>query len=145
MADKAQSYCKTLGGADAPVISLDRRYFVDIELLYREADLLITDYSSCFIDFMLTGKPEICFAYDYESYASTERGLFYELADVFPGPVCHDFSALLQSLQDTLSGQKLESQMSYEFKRKIFFDHIDDGNTQRVLEHVARDIERGSV
>lgn len=145
MADKAQSYCKALGGAGAPVISLDRRYFVDIELLYREADLLITDYSSCFIDFMLTGKPEICFAYDYESYAGTERGLFYELADVFPGPVCHDFSALLQSLQDTLSGQKLESPMSYEFKRKIFFDHVDDGNTQRVLEHVARDMERGSV
>lgn len=145
MADKANSYSQALSGVDMPVISLDRRYFADIELLYRESDLLITDYSSCFIDFMLTGKPEICFAYDYESYAGSERGLFYELTDVFPGPVCHDFRALLQSLDEILAGQQLESKISYEFKRKIFFDHVDDGNTQRVLEHVAREMERGSV
>lgn len=140
MADKAHSYSESLGGMDMPVISLDRLYYADIELLYREAELLITDYSSCFIDYMLTGKPEICFAYDYESYAGSERGLFYDLNDVFPGPICFDFPALLESLQKVLGGQRLETESSYKFKQKLFFDYVDDRNTQRLIEHIESEI-----
>jgi lipopolysaccharide biosynthesis protein/CDP-glycerol glycerophosphotransferase (TagB/SpsB family) len=140
MADKAHSYSASLKGMGMPVISLDRRYYADIELIYREAALLITDYSSCFIDYMLTGKPEICFAFDYESYSSSERGLFYNLEDVFPGPICHDFPSLLQALDETLSGQVLESESAYKFKQKLFFDYVDDRNAERLLEHIECEI-----
>lgn len=140
MADKAHSYSESLGGGRVPTISLDRIYYADIELLYREAEVLITDYSSCFIDYMLTGKPEICFAYDYDSYAGSERGLFYDLKDVFPGPICFDFPALLDTLQKVLAGQRLEAETSYKFKQKLFFDYVDDRNTQRLIERIENEI-----
>ena len=139
MADKAHSYTDKLIGNEMPVINLDKKYFSDIELIYRVSDILITDYSSCFIDFMLTGKPQICFAFDYESYAGSERGLFYELEDIFPGPVCHDFESLLTNLTLALQNQEIEEKQMYIHKRKIFFSYIDDKNTDRLLEYIQKD------
>lgn len=142
MADKAHSYSGSLMEANAPIISLDRSEFPEIELMYRLADVLITDYSSCFIDFMLTGKPEICFAYDYDHYTKTERGLFYNLPNVFPGPICLDALSLFKSLEETLSGKKIESTVMYLAKRSIFFSFIDDNNTARLIENITSDMAK---
>lgn len=140
MAAKHGSYWTALENTKVPVIDLGRQHFSDIELIYREADVLITDYSSCFIDFMLTGKPEICFAYDYESYATSERGLFYELKDVFPGPICSTAMQIVSCLETCLAGKPLEEKEAYASKRSIFFDYIDHKNTQRVVEKINSEI-----
>ncbi|MFK3970449.1 CDP-glycerol glycerophosphotransferase family protein [Pseudomonas sp. NPDC087358] len=136
MADRAQSYSAALMAGQGPFISLDRQAFAEIEVLYREADALITDYSSCFIDFMLTGRPQISFAYDRAMYAGQERGMFYNLEDVFPGPVCEDFDALLNALERTLAGEQTEHPLVYAQKRRMFFEFLDDGNTHRLVERV---------
>lgn len=140
MAAKNDSYWMKLKDTNIPLLDLSRSNYADIELLYREAETLITDYSSCFIDYILTGKPEICFAYDYEAYAQTERGLFYELKDVFPGPICSDADALIHALDVTLSGDLIEGKESYAGKQKIFFDYIDDSNSSRVINMIKSEI-----
>lgn len=145
MADKAHSYSTTFKNSNVPTLDLARSHFADIELLYREAEVLITDYSSCFIDFMLTGKPEICFAYDYESYAGTERGLFYDLASVFPGPICKNAKTLIEALSRCLAGEPLESTSSYESKRSMFFEYVDDKNTDRLLSCLEHEIRPSST
>ena len=71
--------------------------FVNVEMLYRASDALVTDYSSAFIDYMFTCKPAVSFAYDYESYM-LERGGFYDLDFAFPGPICKSFDALQEAL-----------------------------------------------
>ncbi|WP_342653229.1 CDP-glycerol glycerophosphotransferase family protein [Pseudomonas sp. F3-2] len=136
MADRAHSYSAALGIGQGPFISLDREEFAEIEILYREAHALITDYSSCFIDFMLTGRPQISFAYDRARYAGQERGMFYNLEDVFPGPVCEDFASLLAALESTLAGEETEHPLVYAHKRKMFFEHLDDRNTSRLVERI---------
>lgn len=141
MADRAHSYSADLIRLDQPFISLDRIYYPDIELLYREASCLITDYSSCFIDFMLTGKPEICFAYDIDAYSERERGLFYNIEDVFPGQICRDFSGLLRELKATLSGNCGGEEIAYRFKRNLFFSHSDENNTRRLIKKIAGEYE----
>ncbi|MBI6925131.1 CDP-glycerol glycerophosphotransferase family protein [Pseudomonas putida] len=142
MAAKHDSYLARLADTNVPLIDLGRQHFSDIELIYREADVLITDYSSCFIDFMLTGKPEICFAYDYTAYATSERGLFYELQDVFPGPICSTAEDVVMSLRKYFDGQILEPRDQYVVKQKFFFDYIDDNNTERVLKIIFDEIDK---
>ena len=44
-------------------------------------DALITDYSSVFFDYSITGKPIILFTYDYDDYAS-ERGMYFGIEDL---------------------------------------------------------------
>lgn len=50
------------------------------------ADLLVTDYSSIFFDYLTTGRPVVHFAPDLEQYRGG-RGLYLDVAEL-PGPVC---------------------------------------------------------
>lgn len=44
-------------------------------------DALITDYSSIFFDYSITGKPVILFTYDYDEYSS-QRGLYFDISEL---------------------------------------------------------------
>lgn len=52
--------------------------YADMQELLAAADCLITDYSSCAFDFMLTRRPVFLFATDIHEY-DTERGFYYPL------------------------------------------------------------------
>ena len=47
-----------------------------MEELLAIADLLVSDYSSIFFDYALTGKPSIVYAPDLEAYKTQERGFY---------------------------------------------------------------------
>ena len=132
LADKALQYSSQLSGDTFVRVPSGR--FPDIEILYREAQMLVTDYSSCFIDYMLTGRPMISFAYDLEAYKQRERGLFYELEDVFPGPIAQDFKALMKSLGSLVAKRKAAPSATYQVQRKFFIKYDDSGNAERVIE-----------
>src|SRR5690606_16995961 len=132
MADNANAYRAQLSPLGA--LDLSARHYPNIEVLYRQASMLLTDYSSCAIDFSLTGRPAISFAYDFEHYAGTERGLFYDLDHVFPGPVCRDFQALANAMEDALSPSN--ALVATRWRRRFFFDYVDDGSARRVVSRV---------
>lgn len=136
MADDARVYSRMLERLQP--LDLSAREFPDAELLYREAAALVTDYSSCFIDFMLTGKPALSFAYDYDSYASIERGLFYDLDMVFPGPVCRSFAELQAGLDGLFVEPDAATLAALDLKRRMFFDHVDDRNSARLVARVRQ-------
>lgn len=48
------------------------------------ADILISDYSSVFFDYSITGKPMLQFCYDYEKYA-IKRGMYFDIRDWLDG------------------------------------------------------------
>jgi CDP-glycerol glycerophosphotransferase (TagB/SpsB family) len=143
MADSARTYTNLLGSLN-PLDLGDSRY-PNVEILYRGSDALITDYSSSFIDYMLTGKPAISFAYDYESYALVERGAFYDLEFVFPGPVCRDFSQLCAALDRVFEPRSDVDEAARDWKRKLFFDHIDDRNSARLVALVSQLTDCGDI
>lgn len=130
MADSARLYSSQLQGV--PMLDLSEAEFPNVEVLYRVAAALVTDYSSAFIDFMLTGRPAVSFAYDYEAYLM-ERGGFYDLDLVFPGPICKSFDELKSALSDVF---KETLDPLYEFKRRLFFDRVDDQAAARVVERM---------
>lgn len=134
MADKARTYSSALMPLGA--IDLSSRRYPDLEILYRIADALISDYSSCLVDFMMTGKPVVSFAYDYDRYNSSERGLFYELDRVLPGPVCRSFDELATALDGVFDTRTDQQDEEYDWKRRIFFDHLDDQASWRVVKRV---------
>ncbi len=134
MADQAGTYSRALAPLDP--IDLSSRRYPDLEVLYRAADALMSDYSSCLVDFMLTGRPVLSFAYDLDRYSSEERGLFYELDEVLPGPVCQTFEELTEALDRVFEPLTSEQREDYEWRRSIFFDHVDDGASWRVVARV---------
>lgn len=67
--------------------------------LFYVTDLLITDYSSCFYDFLLLGRPVLFFTYDRAMYSAT-RGVHRPIDKVAPGRVCDNFEQLIDALEN---------------------------------------------
>lgn len=65
--------------------------------LYAIADVLISDYSSAFIDASILGVPMLCFAYDLQEYEE-KRGLYLDLEQTLPCPVCRTEEELLHEI-----------------------------------------------
>jgi CDP-ribitol ribitolphosphotransferase / teichoic acid ribitol-phosphate polymerase len=68
------------------------------DILYL-TDVLITDYSSCFYDFMLLNRPVLFYTYDKNLYSAT-RGVHRSIDKVAPGKVCETFDELLLALKN---------------------------------------------
>lgn len=58
--------------------------YPDLNDLYIAADILISDYSSVFFDFSITGKPMLHFCYDYDKYSS-KRGMYFDIREKISG------------------------------------------------------------
>src|SRR5690606_7298234 len=136
MADEARTYSSQLSDLEPLDLSVER--FPNVEMLYRASSALVPDCSSCFIDYLMTGKPAGSLAYDLDRYVGVERGAFYGLGDVFPGPVCRNFEQLVAALEALFRPLDAMRVAELEWKRRLFFDHLDDRNAARVVERVKQ-------
>ncbi|MCA0433900.1 MAG: CDP-glycerol glycerophosphotransferase family protein [Proteobacteria bacterium] len=143
MADEGHAYARVLSGDN--FIDLSEARYPQAEVLYRRADVLLTDYSSSFIDFLITRRPVVSFAYDLESYAQQQRGFFYDLEWCFPGPVARDFSQLMLALEASLLPRRPEETREYEQKARLFLSYRDDRNSERVAAKVVASGSGSSV
>jgi CDP-glycerol glycerophosphotransferase (TagB/SpsB family) len=103
-------------------INVGKRFFdddcwamIDEQALFREglglyellaqADLLVTDVSSVYVDFLVTQKPQILFFPDMERYEKTRGLLLHPLQNFAPGPIARNFVELKAQLDLWLSGE----------------------------------------
>jgi CDP-glycerol glycerophosphotransferase len=106
---------------------------LDTNELLSSVDILITDYSSVFFDFLVTKRPIIFYAYDLRKYTK-ERGFYLDLKDM-PGPICGDISEVIGEIgaADSYQGtykEKLETCLST-------FSSLEDGNsTKRAIDTI---------
>ncbi len=66
----------------------------DVYPLMVHCDLLITDYSSIFFDFLLLDRPIMFFPYDLEQYLSQDRAMYFDYETMTPGPKCRTYNEL---------------------------------------------------
>ncbi|MFF7249495.1 CDP-glycerol glycerophosphotransferase family protein [Embleya sp. NPDC008237] len=114
----------------------------DITELLNITDVLVTDYSSLMFDYVLTGRPIVFFTYDYDEYTREERGAYFDLREVAPGPVVEDGDALLAAL-----ARVDETHTEYQGAYKSFVDrfaNFDKGDAaRRVVDRFFAGKQRG--
>lgn len=81
---------------------IDVSGFASVEELMLAADVLVSDYSSIFFDFALTGKPAVVYAPDLACYRDVERGLYGDWPLDSGLPVAVDHDGLASHLQRLL-------------------------------------------
>ena len=69
----------------------------DVTGILNIFDCLVTDYSSIYIDYLLTDKPMIFLPYDRQQYLDG-RGMNFDYDDVTPGPKPETFNDFLDAL-----------------------------------------------
>jgi CDP-glycerol glycerophosphotransferase len=75
---------------------------VPTNLVLGVTDLLVTDYSSIFFDFVGTGRPVVHFVPDLDDYRSG-RGLYLPESEL-PGPICETVPDLVERVGKALTG-----------------------------------------
>ena len=81
---------------------IDVSGYPSVEELMLAADILVSDYSSIFFDFALTGKPAVVYTPDLASYRDVERGLYGDWPLGSGLPVAADHDELASHLQRLL-------------------------------------------
>lgn len=112
---------------------IDATDYSDMQELLVSADCVITDYSSCIYDFMLTYKPAFIFATDRKKYENC-RGLYYPLSST-PFPVAENNDELIKNIENF-------DYKSYKVKVKEFLQEkgsVDDGHScERIVELIKK-------
>ena len=68
----------------------------DANEILCQANILITDYSSCYFDFLLTERPIIFAPFDLGEYKQKYRELYYDYNDITPGPKCETWDEVIE-------------------------------------------------
>lgn len=83
---RTHAYTTKLLGVEFNTFIRDFTSYPDVNDLFKVADILISDYSSCITDYCILERPIICFAYDYDEYKAT-RGLNIDFDKEMPSGV----------------------------------------------------------
>tara|TARA_R110001599_G_scaffold210020_2_gene407257 strand:- start:1891 stop:3108 length:1218 start_codon:yes stop_codon:yes gene_type:complete len=102
----------------------------DVYPLFRYVDLMITDYSSIYIDFLLLNRPVLFYCFDYEKYIAQDRGMVFDYSKMTPGDKVSNFEDLLYKIKLNLE------QDAYSDERRdvcnLIFEHKDGLSSQRI-------------
>jgi CDP-glycerol glycerophosphotransferase (TagB/SpsB family) len=113
---------------------------VDVYTFLSEVDILITDYSSIYYDFLLWERPIIFFPYDLDYYRNEDRGLIFEYDEFTPGPKVFDIKDLKALLANGIKSFSDSYKLNYgeaarTLKTKIF-GNPEDMKIDHLIEQI---------
>ena len=105
----------------------------DIYPVMSLSDMMITDYSSIYIDYLIIDRPIVFFNYDYEKYLEKNRKLQSEFLETIPGVVAKEQDSLEKVILDHLiSGNDTHKHQRAKLK-EISYEFFDGNSAQRIF------------
>lgn len=111
----------------------------DTQELLAAVDVLITDYSSCFFDFILRDKPIIHYIYDYDIYKNKDRGLYYDADYVVAGTIAKTQDELIEQIKKVLTGASDDGERRQVIRDRFdTYESINNSRTiyNKIVEHI---------
>ncbi|WP_416043174.1 CDP-glycerol glycerophosphotransferase family protein [Bacillus halotolerans] len=112
----------------------DVSLYKDIRDLYLISDLLITDYSSVFFDYINLKKPIVFFVYDLPIYRDSIRGFYFDFQQKTPGSFVQTSEELIKTVKDLLHNPYIDH--NYELFYNEFCNLEDGQASKRVIETI---------
>lgn len=94
---------------------------IDSQELLKSADILVSDYSSAYLDYMLLKRPIVFFNFDSENYLKNDRDMYFDYEKVTPGKKVKSYQQFEAELINIFNG-KWEITREYEENLNTFFD-----------------------
>lgn len=101
-----------------------------LQNILGEVDVLWTDFSSIYVDFLLTGRPMGFPFEDLDAYAAERGFLFDNVRERLPGPILGTVGAMLDSLDSLMAGDDDWAERRVELNDELnvvqsdFSDHL---------------------
>ncbi|MCS3924926.1 CDP-glycerol glycerophosphotransferase family protein [Methanosalsum natronophilum] len=120
------------------IFNFDNYKYYQVQNVLRLTDILITDYSSIWCDYLLINKPVLAFHYDWEDYLK-ERTIIYDFKLMFPGEIAYNFTELISFLDDLFQNKENEHKKTrYRFALNSFHNYFDGKNSERVFNEILK-------
>lgn len=124
------------------ILGIDKEIFSDPYSFLPYCDLLISDYSSVFVDYMCSNKPVVMFPYDLDDYIKSDAGLYYEYKDIAPGHIC----TLWKDTMDKVCMALEENEPSEKYvKIRDMFNSYNDGNNCERVYRLVKKLQGGKA
>lgn len=104
----------------------------DPYVFLKMADVLITDYSSIYFDYLLLDRPTIFFAYDLKEYLSDSREMYFDYDKFTPGEKVWDYQGLKNSIVKIIENNGDYQNRYSDFRKKIRKKVFDENLTNIV-------------
>ena len=115
------------------VVYLVNEQMEDIMEILNIFDLLITDYSSIYIDYLILNRPMIFLPYDKEKYLQG-RGMNFEYDKVTPGAKPESLREFMDRIHETFSGK--DPYFAERQRCNDFFNEVRQPCMQKICEEV---------
>ena len=114
----------------------------DMYPLFSKVDLLITDYSSIFFDFLLTDKPVLFYPYDIEDYLTMDRSMYDEYETVTPGHKAYNFQGFYEKIELFFNEPNAlkQSSLDYNVIRKMYNKYNDSDSAKRTYQFISSNL-----
>lgn len=107
----------------------------DIRELYLASDVLITDYSSVFFDYLCLKRPIIFYTYDIDTYRDKLRGFYFDFEKEAPGPLVKTTEEVIGAITEIAANQFQPPEAVEKFHQE--FCRLEKGvSAKKVVESV---------
>lgn len=105
---------------------------IETQTLLYQADVLISDYSSCYIDYLALDRPVILYAYDMEDYLSKERNIFIPFSENKVGAIVKSRDGLCDAFRDVCNdwADNSHKEGRKELRDKFFSEKLKNGQAR---------------
>lgn len=108
------------------IILISDRDIEDPYVLLSEVDILVTDYSSIYFDYLLLNRPIIFTPFDLENYKKHDRGFYFSYEENTPGPKVFSWRDFEGVLSKEFKNPEAYSSLRMDVNQK--FNTFQDGD-----------------
>ncbi len=133
---KLRAEFRKLQGGNVFVVDADADPYVFLE----KADVLVTDYSSIYFDFLLADKPIVFFDYDLQTYLRNSREMYFDYNEFTPGQKASTEKELKEALKKACSPDEGYNKKYSGFRRNVA-DKVFDNREKTACRRLVKDIK----
>ena len=111
---------------------------IDFYEVLNSGDMLITDYSSLFYDFLLLKKPILFTPIDIKKYEHDRGFLMESYLDYVPGPVIFDQNKLINEISKNLVDKDDDFKDKRDWMLKFYHRYSDSNSSIRIYDFIKK-------
>lgn len=108
----------------------------DVYPFMRLVDVMVTDYSSIYMDFLLLDRPVVFYCPDYDEYVTYNREFQFPYDEMTPGPKCRTQDEFEAALKRAAYGDDGFGEERRALCEKAFL-HRDGRSSERIADHLC--------
>jgi CDP-glycerol glycerophosphotransferase (TagB/SpsB family) len=130
--DELRGFLRSLDDETEWIRVCDQSAFGNVNHVLPFVDILISDYSSIYNDFLLLDRPMVFVPYDLDEFARTQ-GFMYDYLENLPGPAVYTRQEFFKALEEAVDDRD-SYQAQRHRQRQMIHTQTDGRATQRIIE-----------